>query len=701
MAVDPSDITASSLGLYGTDASEAVRTSVVARVRAALAGTGQNGGSFDPSGLDTVAAGLCLRLSRFESALSRFVWPTENAPWRGARLVVRSPGLEDAVTAAAVPEGQAVNPYKQFSAGRTFGASSGLAGGDYTFRLTQGDVSREISVTLTGGESWGGALGKVADAVNASADLSVRADVVFQQTPFTLDPSLVETGTLLALSVNPLRLAQDVAVEDVSGNLVEQLDMRAAAAVSEPADEATIQLSAPRLASPTYIKSSGYDPNDPTTLSVGLHSFGLSVGSAEEARATTYVSTAFDPDAATTLTPGTYNFTASVGGQTRNLSVTVKNGWTWGDVLNAVRGQINGTGASVWKSDGTTELLGSTGMPLPGVEADFLNVSVPSSTDRNATYEGRRLEVRTTADANGQTMSLTDGSGGILTALGLATPMRGQIVTVPVSVGDTWKDVLYAVDRGVSQTTERVYARAVDQTLPVVVSGQNLTHDGLAAALTLLNRRLGEDLSLTDGATGLLSSLGLNNVLPGQDGEIAVDGVSKLSENNAYSLQSGRLLLGVRERVGETLPLTVTKSMDAMQERLGDVVAAYNDVRTYLAREKDALSGSLADRLSAPVAANWSGLSALGFSRTGRNDLLWIANDAFWTGFYNNADAAGATLATAPGSLIPGWKTALADIRSAGVASFVTPEAENLRRISPPRTEFELERKHRLLDLLG
>ena len=56
MAVDPSDITASSLGLYGTDASEAVRTSVVARVRAALAGTGQNGGSFDPSGLDTVAA---------------------------------------------------------------------------------------------------------------------------------------------------------------------------------------------------------------------------------------------------------------------------------------------------------------------------------------------------------------------------------------------------------------------------------------------------------------------------------------------------------------------------------------------------------------------------------------------------------------------------------------------------------------------
>jgi len=648
-----------------------------------------------------LTAGLSLRLSKFERALSRFNWPTLESGWQNSRLIVRDPGLTGQIRAEAAPEGTAVNPLKYLSSARTSIAASGITPGDYQFSLTQAGQKETFAVSVGAHDSWGAVLGKVAEAVNNSDALSVRADVALSQAPFALDASLPGAGTALTLSVNPNRLGQDVSWADTSGRLLDALGLRTAAASAGPAEARTWLLSSPQQAQPTFLHTAGVDSGAATTLATGLHTFSFAVGSG--AQPTSYVSAAHDPDAATTIAAGTYGFTLKLGNQTRELSVAVKAGWTWGDVQNAVEGQINAQPMSVWTAGKTgVELVDAPSYAIPGVTAVSAAVSVPSSTDSTANTRQRRLTVQTAAGYEDQTLTLTDGAGGLLSALGLTTALRGTVVSLPVRQGDTAGDVLGSVSRTVVMATSRVAARTIDEILPsAVLPGQDLSLIGKSATLTLQNRRLGEELTLIDGATGVLASLGLDAKLPGQDGELIADGASQRSENNHYALDSGRLRLETKAGIGQTLPLTVTKAMDSLEQRLGDVVAGYNDVRKYLFQNSGFFSSFPADSLSRPVADNWGGLTNLGFGKTRRDGQLWVQSDALWHGLATDGASAEKTLALSPAGLIPAWKTAVSSLKQAGVSSFLTPETENLSRIAPRVSEFELERKHRLINLLG
>ncbi len=700
MAGGVSDIYFTSLRLAKGESVAEASPAPLVRAPGGAVVSGGDGRTGRESAVDGLTAGLVRRLAGFEKALARFVWPSGASLWENARLVVGDPGLDGRVAATTAAPGEAVNPFKYFSAGKTAIAASGVPAGDYAFTVAQGKTEETFDVAVGPTDAWGTVLGKVASAINASAGLSVRADVVRQRAPFELDPSLAAVGSLLALSVNPRRLAQDVTVADVSGDLLERLGLAAASSVAAPAQTGTLLVAAPELAQPTFIHSGAFDPNAPAGLSPGLHTFSAATGAGGQP--VTYVSTAFDPDAATTLSPGAYRFGVSLGGQTRDLAVTVKAGWTWGDVQNAVAGQINATPSSTWKADGSgTELVGAAGFAIPGVEAATRAVSLPSATDPDAVTAGRVLSV-SAAGSSGEALVLTDGSGGILTALGLTAPLRGTVVSVAVRPGDTWGEVLGRVSRDVGLATSRVSARSPERTMPSdAVPGLRLTTAGRTAELVLRDRRLGESLTLVDGATGFLAALGMNATLPGQDGEILVDGGPVSSENNAYALQSGRLNLSVEAQAAGPLPLTVTRNMEEIETRLGDVVGAYNDLRKYLSANRDFFDAALAGRLEAPVADNWPGLAGLGFSKTRGTGLLWISSDAFWRAIANDADAAGATLAGVPSGLVPAWKTVVADIGKAGAKSFLAPETAHLERIAPRRTAADLERKNWLVDLFG
>ena len=705
MAGGISDIYFTSLRLAkGESVAEASSAASVPSVPGASTHLARDAWTSSENAGEVLTAGLSLRLSRFERSLSRFTWPTLDAPWQNSRLVVRDSGLEEAVSARAVASGQAINPTKLLSSARTSGAASGIRAGDYTFRVTQsgqGTQHETFAVSVGKSDTWGTVLGKVAQAVNDSKALSVHADVALQQAPFALDAALPGTGSALTLSVNPARTAQAVSVTDTSGNLLQSLGIRSAAVPDGPAEARTRMVGATRQAQTAFFHTTGFDPGAATSLATGLHTFAYATGSGETP--TSYVSTARDPDAATTLSAGTYKFRVAMGETVRNLSVAVKAGWTWGDVQNAVAGQITAQPVSTWNAAKTAvELVASPSFAIPGVTADSRAVSVPSSTEATANTRARQLTVATAPGYEGQALTLTDTQGGILSALGLTTALKGTTVNVAVRKDDTAADVLGSVARSIPMTTGRVAGGVITETLPsAAVPGKNLTLAGRAATLTLVNRRLGEGLVLTDGASNLLASLGLDTKLPGQDGEIRVDGASLASENNAYALDSGRLLLETSADTGTVLPLTVTRAMDSLQQRLGDVVSSYNDVRKYLAKNSGFFTTSLSDALSRPVSRNWSGLSDLGFSTTRSGDQLWVQNDRFWQHAATAPGDAAETLVGTPSSLIPAWKRAVSDIRTAGVASFLAPKDENLGRIAPRVSEFALERKNRLIDLLG
>ena len=695
MAGGVSDIYFTSLRLAkGESVAEAAAPARLRRAAATISTSDTSTGH--EAVVSALAAGLDARLARFETALARFVWPSDTSSLFNARLALRDDGLTGRLGVATVDAGTAVNPNKFFSTGKSGLAASGVDAGTYRFRVRQGSVSEDFSVTVGAHDTWRTVLGKVADAVNGSEALSVRATVTRQQQAFSLDPSLAATGTVLALSVNRARLAQDVRLADVKGDLLETLDMRAAANVAAPAAQAVYETSVDRLAQPAFVHSSSFDSGAAATPDVGLHRFSVATGTG--AQRTSYVSTALDPDTATTLAPGKYTFTASVGDASRELAVTVKTGWTWGSVLAAVNAQLNGQPTGVWAADGqSTELVGTSGFSLPGLTSSLHAVTLPTADGK--TVSARELAVTTASDYTDQPLRLADGSGGLLAALGLTTAYTGRVVTVPVAAGDTWEDVLGTVKSETALTTARVAATAQEATVPsYAVAGARLPTRDLVASLTLLNRRLGESMTLTDGPSGLLEALGMDVGLPGQDGQITVNGKAQASENDAYGLQSGRVALSAQAETGGALPLAVTRSMDAVSSRLDAVVDAYNDLRKYLAANADVFSGTIAESLAQPVTANWDGLAVMGFAKIGKEDLLWVSSSEFWRAFYNEADRTGQTLAGTPESLVPAWKRTVASLRADGASQYLTPETTHLGRVAVRRTAADLERTNWLVD---
>lgn len=210
--------------------------------------------------VDALTAGLLARLTRFSSTLSRFSWPSDAAsPWR-ARLVVKDSGLENALAAKTADSGTAVNPFKFFSSGKSAIAPSGVDAGEYALTVTQGGSQATAAVSVGAHDTWGMVLGKVAAAINGLDTLSVRADVTRQQKPFTLDPMLAATGSVLAVSVNPLRREQDVTLADKHGNLLAQLGLQSASTPDTPATPAVYNIAVNRLASPTFLHTTAFDP---------------------------------------------------------------------------------------------------------------------------------------------------------------------------------------------------------------------------------------------------------------------------------------------------------------------------------------------------------------------------------------------------------------------------------------------------------
>lgn len=644
---------------------------------------------------DSLAQSLSLKLDRFQKALDRFSWPSQTTPWFQSRMVLESAGMEGRAEGTAVPAGSAVPFYKYFSKGVDKNAQTSLAAGTYAFELTQGGDSADLSVTVGSSDAWNDVLTSLKDEINNSG-LSVRADVLRQNSPFQLDPSLATTGYVLALSVNPEREGQTVSMRDTTGHLLKDMGMKEMPVQTSPATAKNYHISAPQLAvAPTYT-STGFDPRAATSLSVGRHDFSMERGLGEQT--STYISSVFDPEDATTLAAKDYSFTTTFGGKSKTMTVSVENGWTWNDVLNAVGAQINAHAAI----SSTGGLINAGDFSQPGLEAYLEKADIASTSKAGVFTDGQILVIRTTAPAKGETLTLTDGAEGLLSSLGLTTKLTGTPVSITVQANMTWEDVMNQMTTAVAQTSTRFGAKTVFERLRSdAVDNQTLFHEGMAATITLLNQRISEPLTLHDGATGMLDAMGMLGNIPGQNGEIGVGFESRISENQSYSLDQGRLGFDVKKNFGDTLPLAVTRSMSEIESRLGTVVEKYDDLQKFLYNNRDYFNKSLITNLDAPVSNNWADLSDMGFMKTSRDKMLWIDRDRFWQKLTAEGPGVEKALWSRTQSLIPAWKDASQAIRQAGPRSFLAPETLLLDDRSPSMSEFDLEKKNKIIDLLG
>jgi len=642
--------------------------------------------------------GLDRKLSEFESALSSFAWPTSPPPWGESRLVTGAQDARGKVSGTVRATDQSTPEVKIVSGGFNALARTDIAAGTYTFDLTLGGETETLSVDVAAGDTWGDVLSGVRDAVN-DAPIAARADVVYQNAAFQLNPDMAGTGSVLTLSVNPNRKSQDLQVADVSGSLLSSLRLAATRNPIGPASEREYTVTGLQKALPTYFSSTPVDPRAATTLSTGRHDLAYTVGSGGNAdHPGSYISKAYDPTQATTIAAGTYTFSSKYDGETRSHSVTIGSGWTWGDVLRTVGAEVNAQPAWAVTASPTMSAP-STTYSQPGVSASVDYWPIPTA-QQGVTTDGQSLTVR--AD-KAEGFSLSDTSGGLLSALGLTKRLDGATVSFNVTAGDTWRDVYNSAATALNGSQMHFSAQVENTRIPSTVTpGKDLWHQGAYLSIIQSGQRIGERVNLTDGRTGALSTMGIiGNQRPGQDGKILVNGREQVSENNTFSQDQGRVLLTLEDTFGEALPLSVTSGMDQVQKSWSAITDAWNGLAKYLRTNADLLDHSLGAKLEAPLAAQAGNLRWLGVSSMGKSGQLWTNLDTFWNSLSADAQRSRATLWDKPAGLVPAWQQAVADIRGNSLDGWLKPESafDSLR---PNLTsEFQLEQKHRLVKLLG
>ncbi len=648
---------------------------------------------------EPLVEGLDAKLTRFEQALSSFNWPTGTEHMFEARLVTGPAEAKGKLQGEVLPSGTATPEVKMLSGGFNANTPTSISAGTYGITLTLGNSAESLSVAVNAGDSWGAVLDRVKNAVNY-ASLPVRADVVYNNAAFQQNPDMAGTGSVLTLSVNPERSDQNLRVADSSGTLLSQLGMTAANNPIGPATEWEYNVTALQKALPTAFTSTAVDPRAATTLALGRHDFAYAVGDGDQQ--SSYISKAYTPGDTSTIAPGTYSFTSSYGGDTRNHSVTVQAGWTWGDVLRTVSGEINGQAAQVNSGGPTSTMVSATStFDQQGVTARLEDSAIPSATTQGVSTAGKSLTV---TGAAGQDFALTDGAGGLLGSLGLNAKLTGTTVSFNVQANSTWSDTFNDVSAALSDGMGHLNATLAPTALTsYAVTGMALRQEGLTLSLLQTNQRIGQRVVLSDGNSTPFSATGvISRETPGQDGKITVNGQTQVSENNTYSEDQGRMLIRVQDVFGDaSIPLRVTQGMDEVQKSLSEVTDTYNDLAKYLHANRDIFRDSLRQSLDAPLSGKKKQLGWMGIGQSGRQGQLWTNLDAFWSSTAADPQRAEAIMWDKPNGLIPAWKSAVAGIRSEGLNNWLAPVSK-FDEIRPRLTsEFQLEQKHRLVKLLG
>lgn len=616
---------------------------------------------------DPLATLLENRLKSFQKALDRFRWPADGFGARRGRVVVRDPDLEgraDAVVTNKADYGNA-RYYKSFSRGLTGSDKTGLDPGTYEFKITLGGDSESFSVEVDGTESNDELLDALAEGINASS-LSVTAEVIRQTGPGVQVEGLVKTGSILALSVNQGFEDQDLAIADTSGHLVtNHLMMEETVLPVGPAD------------------AKRYDVEGIVNAHPGV-----------------FTSRAFDPNEETSLTPGKYSIAVTLGGSSAVVDMSVEEGDDWRDVLSNTALAIEGTGlarADVIKQDRVSTL-----------------VTDPS---RNLLMEGVALEVSAVNPKAGERLSISGGehlSSGTFTVEEVgddtifvtAEQWEGMVdgTKVEVVAGDS-----ATLPGGLSEDTDyylnkydQVYEKTEDPATRNLVRFSTIKAGAESGTDIVDLTSEGSGTFSLDGGN-LFDTVGMVTASPGTDAVIRVNGREYVRSPAVVTQDTGKTNVVLEDNFGESLPLSVLEAMEGMESAMRRVVDEYDSLQTFLERNAQVLEGDLARAFREPVEDRLEGLEWMGFKEWGRSRTLTLDADRFYEALGENPDRAYGIVAGERG-LVEAWKEKVEETLDQEAATLVREESglvSTYFSTFKPESELEIEKKNRLVDLLG
>jgi len=497
--------------------------------------------------------------------------------------------------------------------------------------------------------------------------------------------------------------------------------------------------------------SSAFPDAFPRALSASLNLPGQS--SLEERLATTQRNGA----AASGLAAGTYGLTLSLGGDTEQLGVAIGSGWTTGQVFDAVAEAVNNASLAV----GATVRTNTSG---------FLNGREALALSADAAFAGQAAGLRQTpgaayglatwlglSSANVQNPARDSCDFGDMAALGVtnvtalsaAKPTRyasqgfdpeaettlapgtytldylvgpssvgesessageSGSVSITVSSGDTWREVLARMASVLGSASPSLAARLVPaKRVYDLPTGEHGLVD--ATGLEVLSNTVKSGwrlrLSGADAASeGLLAALGMDRLAePGSSARAVIGGQERESASGTFSADSGRLTLGVSSTFGEAAPVRVSEGAQSLAGALADVLASYNEVGGLLFRNAGEVKAGVVDSWTRLAADRATALGSIGVERA--SQALWLAEEDFLVALFARPDEVRETLLGSDGFL-PILKEKTAEALAGGVSGWIsesaTTRAEEAAsapylRTLEVRTEAEVEKASQLLDV--
>lgn len=552
---------------------------------------------------NVVLDALDRKIANLETAAANFDWPVSGSTAFGARLV--TPSNADAALAGKlstdIRAGDDVQRYyKFFSRGRPGHRETDLGGSTYSFTVTHGGTSQELSVTLADGADWGEVLTATASAVNASS-LPVQAEVIEQTGSYQDLPFLPRTGEFLVITVDPAYADQDVSMADTEGHLLLNLEL----------DETSV-------------------PVTPATQK--RHH----VSRFSRADASAYTSAQLNPVADHGLTAGVHKLAFTVAGVTDTVSVSVTDDMDNEDLLIRAANAINSTSSA----------LSAT------VREGTMSSGELDPTDQRSVY----LEVTLAAPKRGERLRLAEYGGPWLDDVdGFHDPSSG----LPNWV--TGGERYIATTTANGWTANNVYEYDGSAWTETAVVADNAAYSANDGADYFFD---GTDWSATASGTLLDTLGLTATAHPGADATATIDGRERTSETGVFALDQGRVTATVEAVSGAGAPFSVVEAFDEVRERFSDVVYAYNDLRTYILSNNDLFEAGFADTWAEPVGDLGTELDWMGASTTPDTATLWVDNDAFWSALGQDPDRAKAALYDAPDGLVPRLAAVSADNRT-------------------------------------
>ncbi len=477
------------------------------------------------------------------------------------------------------------------------------------------------------------------------------------------------------------------------------------------------------------------------------------------------------------LAAGTYALALSLGGQSETVSVGIGSGWSARQVFDAVAEAVNGADLAVDASVrtnssgyfiGRSALVLSADASLAGQEVSLEEVSGATKSGGRGLARWLDLSAENAQDFGQAAASDVPAGLGVTRVTGLATakPTRyasqgvdaeaattlapgsytldylvgprtvgegessssgssGEAgsVSIQVSSGDTWGDVLSRMARVLGSASPSMVARLVPaKRVYDLPTGQRGLTDATGLEVLSSTDKSGWRLRLSgaDAASEqLLAALGLNTLAEaGSSAQAVIDGQPRQSASGTFSAASGRLSVDVSGTFGEAAPVSVREGPQALASALADVLAAYNEVAGLLTRSAGEVKAEAVDDWTALAADRAGTLGNIGVARA--SQALWLSEQEFLTALFARPQEVKSALLGADGfltalkdatdaALAPAAEgDSLNDGQEAGVQSWISASASqraqestaaSALRSQQARTEAQVEKSNQLLDL--